>query len=166
MWSPLQQHYSLVSRKVAVFTVSASNVTVIKATWWKTSFFRRVEFSENVCRSIAFCCKIQCVFKVCQCWHHFVVCHKTLKKKLIWIGMDFWLRSNTLSHLILVALQSVFLYRFLQGWSSQKKFGLKRLANNNRGEKMQSDQIYSFMKNFVGGISSSSTFADRLDFRV
>ena len=51
---------------------------------------------------------------------------------------------------------------------SQKKFGLKSLANNNRGrKKMQSaDQIYSFMKNFVGGISSSSTFADRLDFRV
>ena len=34
------------------------------------------------------------------------------EKKLIWIGMDFWLRSNTLSHFILVALQSVFLYRF------------------------------------------------------
>ena len=87
-WYVITTAYSLVSRKVAVFTVSASNVTVIKATWWKTSFFRRVEFSENVCRSIAFCCKIQCVFKVCQCWHHFVVCHKTLKKnwfELEWI---------------------------------------------------------------------------------
>ena len=85
--------------------------------------------------------------------------------------MDFWPRSNTLSHLILVALQSVFLYRFFYKGGvhiSQKKFGLKSLANNNRGrKKMQSaDQIYSFMKNFVGGISSSSTFADRLDFRV